>query len=71
MVDARQIASRLAGSYDNLRKLVGEEVKRAIIDELRADSRSSSGQARLAGAAIKDGSRPVEETDKARTQERY
>jgi len=55
MVEARQITSRLAGSHDNLRKVVGEDVTRAIINELREEFSGLLGQARQAGKVIKDG----------------
>jgi uncharacterized LabA/DUF88 family protein len=65
IIDARQVTSRLAGSHDNLRKLVGEDVEASVMDSLRAEFSGQLGQARHANAMIKDNLEPLKKQIKA------
>lgn len=59
IIDARQVTSRLVGAYGNLRKIVGEDIKAAVVDELRKEFSSMLGQARSAGNVIKQNLDPL------------
>jgi uncharacterized LabA/DUF88 family protein len=65
IIDARQVTSRLAGFQDNLRKLVGEDIKKAMMDDLRLEFSSMLGQARRVGKEIKDNIDPLKKEIKS------
>ncbi len=59
IIDARQVSSRLAGFQDNLRKLVGEDVKEAVMEDMRREFSDLLGQARHAGKMINENFDPL------------